>query len=85
MEDTVTLADERRLGHAEYGEPRGPLVLWFHGVPGARRQPPPTAHETARALGLDIAYPERPGVGDSTEHVSDWAADAVVVAETTWP
>jgi pimeloyl-ACP methyl ester carboxylesterase len=85
VESTVTLADGRRLGYAEYGDARGPLVLWFHGTPGARRQLPPIAHDTARALGLRIVCPERPGVGDSTEHIyehlSDWAADAAVVAE----
>jgi pimeloyl-ACP methyl ester carboxylesterase len=84
-EGAVTLADGRQIGYAEYGEPRGPLVMWFHGTPGARRQLPPIAHDAARALGLRIVCAERPGVGDSTEHVyehlSDWAADAVAVAE----
>jgi pimeloyl-ACP methyl ester carboxylesterase len=85
VEGTVTLADGRRLGYAEYGDVRGPLVLWFHGTPGARRQLPPVAHDSAHALGVRIVCLERPGVGESTEHlyerVIDWARDAVVVAE----
>jgi pimeloyl-ACP methyl ester carboxylesterase len=85
VEGAVTLADGRRLGYAEYGDARGALVLWCHGTPGARRQIPPTAHDAARALGLRIVCPERPGVGASTEHsyehVIDWAADAATVAE----
>ena len=32
------LADGRRLGYAEFGDPSGPVVLWFHGTLGARRQ-----------------------------------------------
>lgn len=85
VEGTVTLPDGRHLGFAEYGAPQGPLVLWFHGTPGARRQLPPIARDTALALGLRIVCPERPGVGDSTEHVydrvRDWAVDAGTVAE----
>ena len=32
------LPDGRRLGYAEFGDPNGPVVLWFHGTPGGRRQ-----------------------------------------------
>ena len=32
------LSDGRRLGYAEFGDPAGPVVLWFHGTLGARRQ-----------------------------------------------
>ena len=85
VEGTVTLADGRRLGYAEYGHAQGPLVLWFHGTPGARRQIPPIGRDAACVLGLRIVCLERPGVGDSTEHIyehlSDWAADVVVAAE----
>src|SRR5258708_20173196 len=43
LEGTVPLSDGRRLAYAEFGAPHGPLVLWFHGTPGARRQVPPAA------------------------------------------
>ena len=84
-EGTVALDDGRLLGYAEYGDARGELVLWCHGTPGARRQLPPIAHDAAQALGLRILCLERPGVGDSTDHlyerVSDWAADAAAAVD----
>jgi len=36
VEGTVTVADGRRLGFAEFGDPHGRAVLWMHGTPGAR-------------------------------------------------
>ena len=32
------LPDGRRLGYAEFDDPSGAVVLWFHGTLGARRQ-----------------------------------------------
>ena len=75
----------RRIGIAEYGDPDGPLVLWFHGTPGARRQIPPVGRRAATALGVRLVCVERPGVGASTNHkyrcVADAAADATTVAD----
>jgi pimeloyl-ACP methyl ester carboxylesterase len=85
LEGIVPLPDGRRLGYAEYGSPRGPLVLWFHGTPGARRQVPPAAREAADRLGLRLVCIERPGVGVSSDHayrqVRDAAADFAAVAD----
>jgi pimeloyl-ACP methyl ester carboxylesterase len=79
------LGDKRRLGYAEFGEPDGPLVLWFHGSPGARRQIPPAGRRAAQELGLRLVCVERPGIGDSTDHaykrLSDWAADVALLAD----
>jgi pimeloyl-ACP methyl ester carboxylesterase len=79
------LGDERRLGYAEFGDPDGPLVLWFHGSPGARRQIPPAGRRAAEELGLRLVCVERPGVGDSTDHsyerLTDWAADVALLAD----
>ena len=33
---TVRLADGRRIGYAEYGDPQGASVLAIHGTPGSR-------------------------------------------------
>jgi pimeloyl-ACP methyl ester carboxylesterase len=86
LEGTIPLPDGRRLGFAEFGDPDGPLVLWFHGSPGARRQVPPAGRDAAIKLGIRIVCVERPGIGDSTDHayrcVADWAADAAVVADS---
>src|SRR5207245_31325 len=53
--------------------------------PGARRQVPPVARDAAVDLGIRIVCVERPGVGDSTDHVYgqlvDWPADVAVVAD----
>jgi pimeloyl-ACP methyl ester carboxylesterase len=85
LEGTVTLPEGRRLGYAEYGDPSGPLVLWFHGTPGARRQIPLVGRRAADDLGLRLVCVERPGVGDSSDHayaqIRDWAADVAVVAD----
>jgi pimeloyl-ACP methyl ester carboxylesterase len=85
LEGTVPLPDGRRLGYAEYGDPHGPLVLWFHGTPGARRQVPPAARAAADRLGLRLVCIERAGVGASSDHaygeLRDWAPDIAVVAD----
>ncbi|HEX6311104.1 MAG TPA: alpha/beta hydrolase [Acidimicrobiia bacterium] len=84
-EGTVPLPDGRRLGYAEYGDPNGPLVLWFHGTPGGRRQVPPLGRRAAADLGLRLVCVERPGAGDSTDHayptIRDSAPDLAVVAD----
>jgi pimeloyl-ACP methyl ester carboxylesterase len=84
-EGHVRLGGRRRLGWAEYGDPGGRLVLWFHGTPGARRQVPPVGHRAAADLGLRVVCVERPGVGDSTGHkygsFAAWGADAARVVD----
>jgi len=85
VEGTVTLSDGRRLGFAEYGDPTGRPVLWFHGTPGARRQIPPEARRVAAERGVRLVAIERPGVGASTPHtyrrISEWAADVAEAAD----
>jgi pimeloyl-ACP methyl ester carboxylesterase len=85
IEGTVVLPDGRRLGYAEFGEPTGPLVLWFHGTPGARRQVPLVGRRAAARLGLRLVCLERPGVGDSTDHtypqLRDVSDDVAIVAD----
>jgi len=82
-EGTVILTDGRRIGYAEYGDPDGDAILWFHGTPGARHQISPDVNEIAAARGVRVITVERPGVGESTPHlhgkVLDWAGDIAQV------
>ena len=79
------LPDGRRLGYAEFGDPSGAVVLWFHGTPGARRQFPLLGRRTAIKLGLRVVVVERPGSGLSDPHayaaMADWATDMAAVAD----
>ncbi len=80
------LPNGRRLGYAEFGDPSGAVVLWFHGTPGARRQFPLLGRRAAMKLGLRVVVVERPGSGLSDAHpyaaVADWATDMADVADT---
>jgi pimeloyl-ACP methyl ester carboxylesterase len=84
-EGTVALPDGRRLGYAEYGDPHGDPVLWFHGTPGARLQIPPAAEPEGLSRNLRIVTVERPGNGGSTPHlytrVRDFAPDVAHLAD----
>ena len=79
------LPNGRRLGYAEFGDPSGVVVLWFHGTPGARRQFPLVGRRAAMKLGLRVVVLERPGSGLSDPHpyaaVADWATDMAAVAD----
>jgi pimeloyl-ACP methyl ester carboxylesterase len=69
MEDraaqTITLRDGRTLGYAEYGDPNGKPLLWFHGFPGCRLDGK-LVEEAAGAAGVRVIAPDRPGMGLST-------------------
>ena len=58
----VELGDGRRIGYAEFGDPRGSTVLAIHGTPGSRFMFALT-DQAARARRLRILAPERPGYG----------------------
>jgi pimeloyl-ACP methyl ester carboxylesterase len=82
---TTRLPDGRDMGWAEFGDPAGDVVLWFHGTPGGRCQVPADIHDEAAARRLRVIGIERPGTGDSTLHhygqVVDFVDDVVVVLE----
>jgi pimeloyl-ACP methyl ester carboxylesterase len=74
----IRLADGRLLGFAEYGDPSGAPVLFFHGEVDSRllgRAFEPSAHR----LGLRVIAADRPGMGFSDFQagrvVADWPAD----------
>jgi pimeloyl-ACP methyl ester carboxylesterase len=81
---TLTRADGRVVGFAEYGDPGGRPVLWCHGGPGSRLEPaafvPAAADAGVRVVGVD-----RPGYGLTTawpgRSIADWVTDGLAVAD----
>lgn len=90
MSDGVTidrsaqLRDGRELSYAEYGSRSGTPVLYFHGLPGSRRDPALFAAEW-EAAGVRLVAPDRPGYGGSTPRrgwsLLDWVGDVVELAD----
>lgn len=68
------LPDRRGIGYAEYGNVDGLPVVALHGTPGSRFMFALT-DEGARARGLRIIAPERPGYGLSDAHHFDTLAE----------
>ena len=84
-ESLVALEGGRALGYAEYGDPEGDPVLWFHGTPGARKQIPPDVPGLATERRIRMIGIERPGTGFSTPYtygrIIDWADDLKAFAD----
>jgi pimeloyl-ACP methyl ester carboxylesterase len=82
--NVMRLPDGRRIGYAEFGEPRGLPVLAIHGTPGSRYMFALT-DQAARDRGLRVIAPERPGYGLSDYYrrdlLADTAADLVAFAD----
>jgi pimeloyl-ACP methyl ester carboxylesterase len=66
----LRLADGRRIGYAEFGDPHGRPAIAIHGTPGSRLTFV-LADQGARARGLRIVAPDRPGYGLSDLHRRD--------------
>lgn len=64
-DDAFQLADGRTLAWDEYGDAGGTALFWFHGLPGSRRLGA-MLDSAARAAGLRVISPDRPGFGKST-------------------
>lgn len=77
------LPDGRELAYAEYGEPAGTPVFFFHGAPGSRFFRPPD--EVTRRMGVRLICVDRPGYGGSTfqphRRILDWPKDVVSLAD----
>ena len=74
----VRLPDGRRLGVASHGDPDGRPIFLNHGTPASR-----LGHEftdaPARAKGIRVLCPDRPGIGRSDpvrgRTLAGWADD----------
>jgi pimeloyl-ACP methyl ester carboxylesterase len=78
------LPDGRRLAYAEWGDPGGYPVFYFHGTPGSRLEGT-FAHEAARARHFRIISVDRPGYGGSTFQPGrtflGWPRDVTALAD----
>lgn len=83
-EGNIRLSDGRRLAYAEYGDPQGKPVFFFHGTPGSRLFHHPDASVAASA-GARIIAIDRPGFGRSDfkpgRTLLDWPDDVVQLAD----
>ena len=63
-DNQIKLDDGYSLGYAEYGDPQGKPILYFHGCPGSRLDNNrPAVDEVASRLHARIIAPDRPGIG----------------------
>ena len=76
--------DGRRLAFAEFGDPDGKPVFFFHGLPGCRLYRHPDDALTA-SLGIRLITIDRPGLGLSSlqpgRTLLDWPDDVSAVAD----
>lgn len=81
---TFRLSNGRTLGFAEYGDPEGRPLLYFHGYPSSRLEAGPV-DQIARRLGVRILSLDRPGFGLSTpqpdRRITSWPSDVQEFAE----
>ncbi|HXR35477.1 MAG TPA: alpha/beta hydrolase [Candidatus Binataceae bacterium] len=81
--EIMRLGDGRRFSFAQYGDPRGRPLLYFHGMPGSRHEGA-VIDAPARGCGLRVIAPDRPGMGESDfkrgRTLLGWAADIAELA-----
>ena len=84
IDDGIALQDGRWLAYAEFGDPAGRPVLFFHATPGYRLNPWLTDAEL-RSAGVRLIAADRPGVGRSTPQprrvLLDWPDDVRQLAD----
>jgi len=80
----VQLNDGRAIGYADWGDPEGVPVLHLHGTPGSRLTYDYT-DAPARAQGVRVIAPDRPGIGLSSPKpgysLEDVADDLAALAD----
>jgi len=83
MVNKITLRDGRALAYAEYGDPRGKPVFFFHGTPGSRLFHP--ADDVTTRVGVRLITTDRCGYGESTflpdRRLLDWPNDVAQLAD----
>jgi pimeloyl-ACP methyl ester carboxylesterase len=81
---TIRLRDGRSIGYAEFGDPDGRPLVFFHGSPGSRLEGR-LADGAAKGRGVRVVALDRPGFGASDfqpgRTILDWPDDVVEVAD----
>lgn len=81
---TLELADGRTLAYLDLGDPAGRVVISNHGGLSSRLDVLP-ADDAARAAGIRLISPDRPGIGGSTRSdgrtLLDWPVDVAALAD----
>lgn len=82
---SLRLACGRVLKYHRFGNPTGPLVLYFHGTPGSRLEAGLIEQE-ANLAGVHLVSVDRPGLGRSTYYanrrITDWPCDVEALADS---
>lgn len=85
LERSIALPDGRQLAVAEFGDPNGQAVFYFHGSPSSRLEPELIGDATFRRHGLRVIAADRPGMGGSDRQpgrrITDWPADVAALAD----
>lgn len=83
-DNILRLRDGRILGYAEYGDPDGRPLFYFHGSPGSRLEAH-VADEAAKRRGIRVIGFDRPGFGLSDfkpdRTIGDWPDDVLEAAD----
>ncbi len=81
---SIRLSDGRSLAYAEYGDPAGKPLFFFHGGNDSRLEAA-LLHESALQRGVRVIAPDRPGYGRSDFQFNrtflDWADDIAQLAD----
>lgn len=81
----ITLPDGRRLSFAEFGDPDGIPVLYFHGCPSSRLEPMLIGDSVLASANLRVVALDRPGMGLSSFQAkrgfSAWPGDVSALAD----
>ncbi len=78
IDQTAKLADGRILGYAEFGDPSGTPILFFHGFPASRLEGS-ILDDACLKANIRLITPDRPGFGLSEPKPArsflDWPVD----------
>jgi pimeloyl-ACP methyl ester carboxylesterase len=81
----IRLADGRRLGFAELGDPLGAPIIHHHGMPGSRLDRA-GSNAVYHRHGVRVVTPDRPGYGLSDPlpngSLMDWPRDVAELADS---